>query len=215
MLRLEIKQLTTHFKMGLVGGACMSYPLPPPSTIYGFLRTVTGNKKIGYENIFLSIQGVYKSSFVDLQKFLLQDKDGDWKTNVIKVQELFDCFWVIHIDAPDKIEREIVEGIKNTSFTLRLGRKEDFITSIKVRKNVELKEIEDELPSAYKNSVFYIYEMWNKDKFGRGFLYRVILDRERNNNGEIVNDKWVNLVFRRIDITYDFSECLTDGRYAV
>jgi len=56
MLRLEIYQETAHFRIPTIGMPYLSYPLPPPSTIYGFLRAITDYESINYQNTKLSIQ---------------------------------------------------------------------------------------------------------------------------------------------------------------
>ena len=74
MIRLEIYQETAHFRIPTVGNPYISYPLPPPSTIYGFLRAITDYESINPENTKLSIQGSYKSVSIEKEQLILETK---------------------------------------------------------------------------------------------------------------------------------------------
>jgi CRISPR-associated protein Cas5, N-terminal domain len=74
MLRLEIHQESAHFRIPTVGNPFLSYPLPPPSTVYGFLRAITNYESINFENTKLSIQGTYKGVSFEKERLFCELK---------------------------------------------------------------------------------------------------------------------------------------------
>ncbi|MFN3788026.1 MAG: CRISPR-associated protein Cas5, partial [Sulfurihydrogenibium azorense] len=74
MLRLKIYQESAHFRMPTIGTPYLSYPLPPPSTVYGFLRFITDYRSINFENTKLSIQGSYKGVSFEKERLILDTK---------------------------------------------------------------------------------------------------------------------------------------------
>ena len=213
MLRLEIYQETAHFRIATIGMPYLSYPLPPPSTVFGFLRAITDYESINYQNTKLSIQGVYKSSSLEKEQLILQTKK-EIKTNIISIQKLHQCKWIIHVKSP--FEEKIKNAIQNSSKILRLGRKEDLIIDINLY-DVEEQEF-DNLKIFPKTEIEGIklktYKNWNKDEYTRGSLFKMALDTIVNEEEEIIGYKPINLVY--IDINSMKNNIkIGDGEYLI
>ncbi len=196
MIRLEIYQETAHFRIPTVGNPYLSYPLPPPSTIYGFLRAITDYESINHENTRLSIQGSYKSVSIEKEQLILETKK-EVKTNIIPIQKLHECRWIIHIKSP--FEEKIVKAIQKSPKIFRLGRQEDLIIDISVKKHLE------ELPfNKYKNKYqdwTNIYLNWTKEKKQKGSLFNMALDTVVDENKNITGYKPINLVYTKARTT--------------
>ncbi len=192
MIRLEIYQETAHFRIPTVGNPYLSYPLPLPSTIYGFLRAITDYESINYENTKLSIQGSYKSVSIEKEQLILETKK-EIKTNIIPIQKLYECKWIIHIKSP--FEEKIIKAIQNSPKIFRLGRQEDLIIDIFVKENLE------EIPfNKYKDKYHdwtNIYLIWTKEKGQKGSLFNMALDTVVDENKNITGYKPINLVYTK------------------
>lgn len=208
MLRLEIYQETAHFRIPTIGMPYLSYPLPPPSTVYGFLRFITDYKSINFENTKLSIQGSYKGVSFEKEQLILETKK-ELKTNIISIQKLHQCKWIIHIESP--YEKDIATAIHSSSKVLRLGRREDLIIDINV-KEVEEKEFDKDIHDYDKNTK--IYTNLSKGNTINGSLFKMALDTVVNDKKEIIGYKSVNLIYtsvRQLSKT-----CKTfDGEYLI
>ncbi len=209
MLRLKIYQETAHFRIPTIGMPYLSYPLPPPSTIYGFLRAITDYESINYQNTKLSIQGFYKAVSFEKEQLILQTKK-ETKTNIIPIQKLHQCHWIIHIKSP--FEEKIADAVNNSSKIFRLGRKEDMIIDIKVEK-VEEKEIGSSKPIT-KIDKYHLktYINWEKDKNINGSLFKMALDTVMNDNKNIIGYEPINLVYTNVD---KVESKVFDGEYKV
>lgn len=213
MLRLEIYQETAHFRIATIGIPYLSYPLPPPSTVFGFLRAITDYESINYQNTKLSIQGVYKSTSLEKEQLILQTKK-EIKTNIIPIQKLHQCKWIIHINS--QFEEKIKNAIQNSSKILRLGRKEDLVIDINLY-DVEEQEF-DKLKIFPKTEIEGIklktYKNWNKDEDTKGSLFKMALDTVVNQQKEIIGYKPINLIYLNIDNIKDHIKSY-DGEYLI
>lgn len=132
-LRLSIKQKTACYRIPTTsGGVWLSYPLPPYSTIYGFLRAICNQKEetdqsINYRNTYLSISGKYETTYFDLQTM-----HKTVNTEPYRIQTLYNVDLIIYIVTDELRLNLIRDALKNPPFSLSLGRKEDLITQIKV-----------------------------------------------------------------------------------
>lgn len=207
MIRLEIYQETAHFRIPTVGNPYLGYTLPPPSTIYGFLRAITDYESINHENTKLSIQGNYKSVSIEKEQLILETKK-EIKTNIIPIQKLHECKWIIHIKSP--FEEKIVKSIQNSPKIFRLGRQEDLIINISVKENIE------ELPfNKYKNKYqdwTNIYLNWTKGKKQKGSLFNMALDTVVDKKKNITGYKPINLIYTKTR-TLAKSVRIFDGEY--
>lgn len=210
MIRLEIYQETAHFRIPTIGNPYLSYPLPPPSTVYGFLRAITNYEGINPENTKVSIQGKFDGISFEKERLFLE-KQKKKNTNIISIQKLHQCFWVIHIDSP-LFEGKILNGVQNSSKILRLGRREDLIIDISIEPNVKLKEFEKD-SSEYKDD-FRIYSPWAPDRDLSGSLFRVALDSKLDSENKITGYEFVNLLYTSARKFSKFAEAF-DGEYIV
>ncbi len=213
MLRLEIYQETAHFRIATIGMPYLSYPLPPPSTVFGFLRAITDYESINYQNTTISIQGVYKSTSLEKEQLILQTKK-EIKTNIIPIQKLHQCKWIIHIKSP--FEEKIKNAVQNSSKILRLGRREDLII------NINLYDVEEQKFDSFKTFPkteiegikLKTYKSWNKDEDTKGSLFKMALDTVVNEQKEIISYKPINLIYLNIDNIKDHIKSY-DGEYLI
>jgi CRISPR-associated protein Cas5t len=197
MIRLEIYQETAHFRIPTIGRPCLSYPLPPPSTIYGFLRFITNYKSINPKNTKLSIQGKFEGVSMEKEQLLIErlkrsKNKIEITSNIISIQKLHQCKWIIHIKSP-QFEEEIIKALENPSKILRLGRKEDMIIDIFVKTGLEelnFNRREDEYDKKLK-----IYKKWQQNEDLEGSLFKMALDTKVDDNKEIVGYIPVNLIY--------------------
>jgi len=190
MIRLEIYQETAHFRIPTIGNPYLTYPLPPPSTVYGFLRSITNYESINPENTKLSIQGNFKGISIEKEQLLLETKK-EIKTNVIPIQKLHQCKWIIHVKSP-LFEGKIVEALENSPKIFRLGRKEDIIIDISVKTN--LKELSFSRGKDYYEKM-KIYKRWQQGENLEGSLFKMALDTKVDGSGKVVGYIPVNLVY--------------------
>ena len=163
MLRLIVYQETAHFRIATIGNPYLTYLLPPPSTIYGFLRKVTNYKSINYQNTRLSIQGIYGSTSLEKERLTLENEKG-LKTNIIPIQKLHSSTWIIHIDSV--YDKEIKEGLDNYAGILRLGRVEDLIIDFSLE---EVMVSDNDYKHIDQN--YFIYKKWEQGKDFKGQLF--------------------------------------------
>lgn len=208
MLRLKIYQETAHFRIPTIGMPYLSYPLPPPSTVYGFLRYIIDYESINFENTKLSIQGKFEGVSFEREQLILETKK-ELKTNIIPIQKLHQCYWVIHIKSP--FEEKIKKAIETSSKIFRLGRKEDLIIDIEIR-SFEEKEFDKEKDEYEKN--LKIYKRWKQDEKTDGSLFKMALDTVVNDKKEITGYQPINLIYTSVrKIAKDCK--IFDGEYLV
>ncbi len=208
MIRLEIYQETAHFRIPTIGNPYLSYPLPPPSTVYGFLRHITNKESINFENTELSIQGIYKSVSFEKEQLFLKTKKG-LKTNIVPIQKLHQCNWIIHIKSPSPLEGNILKALENFSGVLRLGRQEDLIIDIKINRDLEEKPLDTEDDFEER---LYIYKRWEINEDADGSLFSMALDTVVDENLKIIGYKPVNLIYSNVR---RIKPKLYDGKYVV
>ncbi len=135
-----------------------TYPLPPYSTVLGFIHSVL-NFDNTIENINLSIQGEFGGLIRDyawFHKFNEKElnKGGDIKGTKypVLISTLSDLHLLIHIKMPnEELHLNLFQSLKSPKSFFHLGRREDLITKIDVAlTKVEDREIPELLPfSAY------------------------------------------------------------------
>ena len=208
MLRVEIYQETAHFRIPTIGIPYISYPLPPPSTVYGFLRCITNYESINFENTKLSIQGSYRGVSFEKERLVLETKK-EIKTNIIQIQKLHQCRWIIHIKSP--FEEKILDAINNSSTIFRLGRREDIIIDINAY------EIEEKAFNRYRDKYdksMKIYKTWRKDIQIDGGLFKMSFDTIANDSKEIIGYKPINLLYTSaVKVARDCK--IFDGEYLI
>lgn len=195
MLRLIIYQETAHFRIPTIGNPYMTYLLPPPSTIYGFLRKITNYKSINYLNTKLSIQGKYDGVSIEKERLILETKK-EIKTNIIPIQKLYRTEWIIHVNS--EYEGDILEGFNNSSCILRLGRTEDLIIDYKIE-NVKEKEYKNSSNLNFEYMNYSIYRKWERNETFKGQLFSMFLDSEVDKELKIIGYKPIQLIYSSID----------------
>jgi len=193
MIRLKIYQESAHFRIPTVGNPLLSYPLPPPSTVYGFLRAITNYESINFENTKLSIQGTYKGVSFEKETLVLQTKT-ETKTNIIPIQKLHQCSWVVHVKSSEEFENKIISALQNSPRILSLGRREDLIIDFNVF-TVEEKMLDKSKEITQKKTT-KIYKTWNEgEDIENGSIFRMALDTVVNENKEIIAYKQISLIY--------------------
>ncbi|HOT58111.1 MAG TPA: CRISPR-associated protein Cas5 [Spirochaetales bacterium] len=209
MLRLEIYQETAHFRIATIGNPYLSYLLPPPSTIYGFLRKMTNYESINYTNTKLSIQGRYEAVSLEKERLVLETKK-EIKTNIIPIQKLHNAKWIIHINSSQDFENKIKNAFGSFSGVLRLGRTEDLIIDYAI---IEIKEKTIENNINIKED-YFIYRKWEKGKDFKGQLFSMFLDSEVDENKKIIGYKPIQLIYSSVgNVKNEIKTC--DGGYLV
>ncbi len=209
MLRLEIYQETAHFRIATIGNPYLSYLLPPPSTIYGFLRKMTNYESINYTNTKLSIQGRYEAVSLEKERLVLETKK-EIKTNIIPIQKLHNAKWIIHINSSQDFESKIKNAFGSFSGVLRLGRTEDLIIDYAI---IEIKEKTIENNINIKED-YFIYRKWEKGKDFKGQLFSMFLDSEVDENKKIIGYKPIQLIYSSVgNVKNEIKTC--DGGYLV
>ncbi len=206
MLRLIVYQETAHFRIATIGNPYLTYLLPPPSTIYGFLRKVTNYKSINYQNTKLSIQGIYESTSLEKERLTLENERG-LKTNIIPIQKLHSSTWIIHIDSV--YDKEIKEGLDNYAGILRLGRVEDLIIDFSLEEVTVSNNDCNNIDTKY-----FIYKKWEQGKDFKGQLFSMFIDSEVDEKLKITRYKTTQLIYSSVYSSLDEIKC-SDGRYLV
>lgn len=211
MLRLIIYQETAHFRIATIGNPYICYLLPPPSTLYGFLRKISNYESINYKNTHLSIQGVSKGISLEKERLILETKKGI-KTNIIPIQKLHENKWIIHIKSEEETEKKIINSLENYGGILRFGRTEDLIIDFSLEK-VEEQDIKNSTinQDSLKNN---IYLTWEKEKNFKGQLFSMFLDSEVDANLRITGYKTIQLIYCSLYVAKENIK-ITDGEYYI
>lgn len=213
MLRLIIYQETAHFRIATIGNPYMSYFLPPPSTVYGFLRRIANYESINYKNTSLSIQGYHNGVSLEKERLILETKK-EIKTNIISIQKLHEVKWVIHIKSNEELENKIINSFKKYKGILRFGRTEDLIIDYcleKVEENERL--LSDKAESILNNKIYLKWDMNSNEKF-QGQLFSMSLDSEIDENLRINGYKPIQLIYCSVYAAKDKLR-ITDGEYYI
>ncbi|TYC01071.1 MAG: CRISPR-associated protein Cas5 [Kosmotoga sp.] len=138
MIKLDIFQQKAHYRIPTIGQPLLSYPIVPPSTIFGFLREITNKTSINFHNTQLAILG--KSEGISFEvDWMILNKKSKSNRNIIKTQILRDVNTKIFIKSSQEIESKILSGLSNYKNALRLGRREDLILDFNYEKSTSKK----------------------------------------------------------------------------
>ncbi|MGB9840825.1 MULTISPECIES: type I-B CRISPR-associated protein Cas5b [Bacteria] len=139
VLKIKLYQPFANFRKPFSYGIVDSYPLPPPSTVKGWLHNVLGAKNGEYYEMAVSISGRFDSTVYDIQKIIKFDRIrkesnpnqilGEYSSTVISsmvyVTNLIDVELCIHVNSKPEILERIQENIYSSFWGL--GRKEDLM----------------------------------------------------------------------------------------
>ena len=181
MLRIEIKQNIACYQIPEIGNPILTYPLVPPSTVFGLLRFICDYESINFENTQIAISGNYetKTRHIITNHITGISDNGIYKSNIIPTEELYNISHIIHISNKE-FENKIMENLYKAT---RLGRKEDLITEIKCEKVDELKNINAERLDLSKvvNIDNYLYIPFGKNRVMEALsIFRISLDSDKS-----------------------------------
>ncbi|MBS5928362.1 MAG: type I-B CRISPR-associated protein Cas5 [Clostridium sp.] len=200
-LKICLYQETVCYKKPYAFKVTETFPLPPYSTVIGFLHNILGATE--YNEMQVSVQGAYDGIFTSYNTTRFYHKE-DIKSMPLNVHMLYGVNLTLHVVSTEETLYKIYEGFKKTSKAFTLGRGEDLARIDKI-KFVNLNEIdtEDEDDERVLDNCFYVPTIYKTDL--KGVLYKV------NKNYKIINDlrRW-----NKINVNYvEKGESLTEGRY--
>jgi len=173
MLRLKLFQQSAFFRIPETGAVMVSYPLAPPSTVYGLLRHITGYLPINPETTRIGITGYSKAKMKHIVRHTITTKTGG-TLNVLPVEELVDVTHNLYIES--QYEEEIRNNI---NIIQRFGRSEDIVITaeceaIKVISSAEAFDIQNKnLNTINRSEMAYApFRSQNEDKV----VFRMAID---------------------------------------
>ncbi|PFP91688.1 type I-B CRISPR-associated protein Cas5 [Bacillus cereus] len=121
-LRVKLYQQTACYKKPMAQKAKETYPLPPYSTVKGFLHYVLGaNELIPME---ISIQGTHEGKLFDLQIHHFY-KSKEVTTMPMHVHMLKEISLIFHVRAEQNVLEQLQTALENINEASSLGRRED------------------------------------------------------------------------------------------
>jgi len=159
LLKIEISAWTASFRQPLfISGVQLTYPIPPPSTIYGLLSAAKGDI-VEQNDVEFGYIFKYRAKTLDLERIYEFDTKGNHKTNIHRREFLFDTSLQLYLSPI-----EFQKYFKKPFYPLLLGRSTDlaFVRTIKI---VEAKNIKKGI---VKDSIIP-----KNHKIERGAIYRL------------------------------------------
>ena len=140
VLKLNVYQQNASYKKPFAFKVAETYPLPPYSTVKGFLHKIMKAKE--FIPMSISVQGSFENICFNLQSmYSYKSKKNKAVTSVPSyVHMLYNVNLIIHVFAQQNIIDAIIEGIKDSEEYFSLGRKEDLVV-IEDVKQVDIEEI--------------------------------------------------------------------------
>ena len=140
VLKLNVYQQNASYKKPFAFKVAETYPLPPYSTVKGFLHKIINAKE--FIPMSISVQGSFENICFNLQSmYSYKSKKNKAVTSVPSyVHMLYNVNLIIHVFAQQNIIDAIIEGIKDSYEYFSLGRKED-LAVIEDVKQVDIEEI--------------------------------------------------------------------------
>jgi len=204
-----------NYKKPMSFKAGETYPLPPPSTLNGFLHNALRATK--YIPMSFSIQGTYKSITYNLQtlyKFGNLRKDRTYWAVIdnTKIERmiyytnlLVGVILIIHVNSSLDILEKLKDIIASPDEYLSLGRREDLVRIDEV-KFVEIEEKEDRWQGIEIRNPIYIPNQKALDNDLQGVTYRLnstyeVIDKFKKwdmvemkyvESGKIHNKVWID-----------------------
>lgn len=200
-LKICLYQETVCYKKPYAFKVTETFPLPPYSTVIGFLHNIL--EATEYNEMQVSVQGSYDGIFTTYNTTRFYQKE-DITSMPLNVHMLYGVSLILHVVSTEEILSKIYEGFKKTSKVFTLGRGED-LARIDEIKFVDLKEIdaEDEDEERELDNCFYVPTIYETDL--NGIFYKI------NKDYKIVNDlrRW-----NKINVNYvEKGAAIIEGRY--
>jgi CRISPR-associated protein Cas5t len=145
IVRLKALQEKASYRAPYTFENIETYPLPPFSTVLGFIHSTLGVKET-IKEINLSVQGRYEGIVKNYIRFHKYEKNkSEGKPYPVVIAELFNIELIIHIKMPnEKLHGRLLESLRNPKSYPYLGRPEDLILNMQIEEvEVITKEIED------------------------------------------------------------------------
>ena len=130
ILKLVLHQNIACYRNPITAEIIETYPLPPPSTILGFLYSLIGRDDPTPDEINLSIQGKYNSLIRDYQWYKKYSRKygRNKQPHPILVHTLYDVKLVIHIYCSNnELTKYIKDTLHHPPYFSYLGRAEDLV----------------------------------------------------------------------------------------
>jgi CRISPR-associated protein Cas5t len=158
-LRIELYQQTACYKKPMAQKARETYPLPPYSTIKGFLHHVLNATTLIPMEI--SIQGTHAEKMVDLQTHRFYKKNTV-TTMPTYVYLLKDVELLLHVRADEDTLHALYEALQSIEEAPSIGRRED-LAVIRHVSFVELQKQQLENKHELRQDVYIPYEQIEND----------------------------------------------------
>jgi CRISPR-associated protein Cas5t len=145
-LRVDVSAMTASFRYPMfVVSYQPTYPIPPISTIYGFLSAAKGSK-VSLKDVNVGYTFTSGGTGVDLERIHEYGNESDKKpprrlgTNILKREFLYDCHLTLYLS-----DTQFGKYLRNPAYTLLLGRQTDLavingitLVNLKEEKNIEI-----------------------------------------------------------------------------
>ncbi len=122
-LKIKIYQQSACYRKPYSYKVWETYPLPPYSTVKGFLHKVL--KATSFIPMSISIQGDSESTFTNFTTYILYKSGNETTKRPQKITEIFNVELVLHVIADDDTLSNIYENLSNLEEFPSLGRAED------------------------------------------------------------------------------------------
>ncbi|HWP81828.1 MAG TPA: type I-B CRISPR-associated protein Cas5b [Bacteroidota bacterium] len=133
VLKVRLHQHTAVYRNPITSEVVESYPLPPPSTIIGFVHSLLKKLQPDPNSMNISIQGEYAALLRDYQWYKKYDgniKGFGQRPYPILVHTLFDVSLLLHFYFPKPYEsmgKEVERLLKVPPYFPYMGRAEDLV----------------------------------------------------------------------------------------
>ncbi|GAB6549948.1 type I-B CRISPR-associated protein Cas5b [Bacillus cereus] len=144
-LKVRLNQESASYTKPFAFKVGETYPLPPYSTLIGFLHRAGGFTS--YNEMKVSVQGEYESKFSDYRTtYLYKKKETTFMP--LHVHYLYNVQLVIHIAASEDVLEKLFDALKYPRSFLSLGRREDIVRIDEV-KWVETRKTDEDITTEY------------------------------------------------------------------
>jgi len=187
-LRIKAFQETACYTRPFANKVTETYPLPPYSTVKGMIHAVMDAKEL--IPFSLSIQGNYETMMIDYRKTYFVKKstvnmpvifDGlavdspsfpDMTSMPLYTHMLFNVNLVIHVNAEEKVLKQILEAFQSNRSHVSLGRQEDLlrIDSLEI---VNIKELDPFQGAESKHAMYVPSKIIQDDEISTGIPYNL------------------------------------------
>lgn len=131
VLKVKLHQHTAVYRNPITSEVIESYPLPPPSTVIGFLHSLLRKLEPDPKSMNISIQGDYAALLRDYQWYKKYDdkmKGFGSRPYPILVHTLYDVRLLLHFFFSDRqFGEEVARLIHNPPYFPYIGRAEDLV----------------------------------------------------------------------------------------